>query len=52
MYVKFVLFVHISAVMENSTEEQREEINEEESELKEEKPHSNLKGLYKTSFKI
>lgn len=49
---KFVLFVHISAVMENSKEEQREDINEEEPELTEEKTHHNLKGTFRTSIKI
>lgn len=37
--------------MENSTEEQREEIHE-EAELTEEKMHSNLKGTHQTSFKM
>ncbi len=50
--LKFVLFIfYISAAMENSTEEQREEINEEEAELTEEKMHNNLKGTHQTSFK-
>lgn len=37
--------------MENSTEEQREELNE-EVELTEEKTHSNLKGTHQTSFNM
>ncbi|KAI3354962.1 hypothetical protein L3Q82_004760 [Scortum barcoo] len=37
--------IHVSAVMENSTEEQREERNEEEAELTEEKTRSNLKAV-------
>lgn len=46
-----VLFVPITAVMENSTEEQREELKE-EVEPTEEKTHSNLKGTHQTSFNM
>ncbi len=47
-----MLLVFISAAMENSTEELREEINEKEVELTEEKAHNNLKGTFKTLYRI
>ena len=46
------MFVFISAVMENSSEEQREDVKTEEAELTEEKTHNNLKGEYRTPSRI